>query len=152
MSGVWGYADGMRTARRRRLRRTLKWLSTATSVLLLSVWIASGWDALEGLCGRGSYTAGFVVMFGQADLVLSEVGVHRPRVRVLPLWEFEQAPRWRWGFRLHDDAGYLEKRLEVPLWAPSLLLAAPTAFLWYRDRRPAPGRCPACGYDLTGLA
>ena len=43
----------------------------------------------------------------------------------------------------------------VPLWLPALLIAAPSAWLWWRDRQrwglgPA-GRCAACGYDLTGL-
>ncbi len=38
----------------------------------------------------------------------------------------------------------------VPLWLPFLLISAPTAFLWYRDRRRIPaGHCRRCGYDLT---
>ena len=39
----------------------------------------------------------------------------------------------------------------LPLWIPFVLVAVPTAFLFYRDRRRAgPSRCRACGYDLTG--
>jgi hypothetical protein len=38
----------------------------------------------------------------------------------------------------------------VPIWVPFLAFAGPTVYLWSRDRRPAPGHCPNCGYDLTG--
>jgi hypothetical protein len=38
----------------------------------------------------------------------------------------------------------------IPYWMPFLLLAIPTAILWYRDRRPPVGRCQWCGYDLMG--
>ena len=42
------------------------------------------------------------------------------------------------------------QRVTVPLWIPLVLIAIPTAFLWWREsRRPKPGHCP-CGYDLTG--
>ena len=41
------------------------------------------------------------------------------------------------------------QRVTVPLWLPLVLIAIPTAFLWWRDRPPKPGHCP-CGYDLRG--
>ncbi len=41
------------------------------------------------------------------------------------------------------------QRVTLPLWLLLLLIAIPTAFLWWRDRPPKPGHCP-CGYDLTG--
>jgi hypothetical protein len=38
----------------------------------------------------------------------------------------------------------------LPLWAPLIASAVPTlVFLWLA-RRPGPGLCPSCGYDLTG--
>ncbi len=38
----------------------------------------------------------------------------------------------------------------LPLWTSFLMLAVPTAWLWYRDRRPPRGHCQHCGYNLTG--
>ncbi len=38
----------------------------------------------------------------------------------------------------------------VPIWSFVLLTAMPTAWLFWRDRRRAPGLCVKCGYDLRG--
>jgi hypothetical protein len=38
----------------------------------------------------------------------------------------------------------------VPLWFPLLLIATLTAFAFRRARRPPPGHCRICGYNLTG--
>jgi hypothetical protein len=41
--------------------------------------------------------------------------------------------------------------VELPLWLPLLIVALPTAFMFYRDRnRIPPGHCSTCGYNLTG--
>ena len=37
------------------------------------------------------------------------------------------------------------------MWLPLVLVAVPTAFLWYRDsHRFPPGHSQTCGYNLTG--
>jgi hypothetical protein len=68
-------------------------------------------------------------------------------------------PKWAWGrdkFALDWSPGYWIYRapvrtVSVSLWMLFLLVALPTAYLWYRDRRRFPrGHCQLCGYDLTG--
>jgi hypothetical protein len=42
--------------------------------------------------------------------------------------------------------------IELPLWLPFVVVAIPTVFLFWRDRRRLypPGHCQTCGYNLTG--
>jgi len=55
---------------------------------------------------------------------------------------------WRPVWFLRQTASYL---VVLPLWIPFLLIAAPTALLWWMDRRRIPPHCcQECGYNLTG--
>ena len=57
---------------------------------------------------------------------------------------------WRWWFVVEGDPRN-PFWLIVPLWVPLCLIAAPTAWLWYTDRRAKPWQCRKCRYDLRGL-
>ena len=69
----------------------------------------------------------------------------------------------RWSFTVQASTPSLGWRLRyfltsagewcfvVPLWLPFGILAVPTGYLFWRDRRrPLPGHCGQCGYNLTG--
>ncbi len=45
-----------------------------------------------------------------------------------------------------------EKTVLIPLWMFLVLVFPPALLIWRRSRRPAPGFCKKCGYNLTGLA
>ena len=42
------------------------------------------------------------------------------------------------------------RSIMIPLWLLIVPILIPTAVLWWRDRRPPPGHCQTCGYDLIG--
>jgi hypothetical protein len=59
------------------------------------------------------------------------------------------AGKWRWWpdyFRSATAWG-----AAVPLWPLFLLSILCSAWLWRLDRKPKPGHCPRCGYDLAGI-
>ncbi len=56
-------------------------------------------------------------------------------------------------FRHPHAGGIVGKgaRIDIPLWLPFLIMAIPTAFMFWRDRKRIPaGHCSTCGYNLTG--
>lgn len=40
--------------------------------------------------------------------------------------------------------------IRIPLWLILTVILIPTLFMWNRDRRPPPGHCRYCRYNLTG--
>ena len=68
------------------------------------------------------------------------VSRNKPGLNFWLMWEDE--PR---------NLGLISFIWAVPLWLPLLLIAAPTAYLWYTDRRAKPWQCAKCRYDLRGI-
>ena len=150
-----------------RLRRWLKWVGLAASIVLVVAWLVSlqwgvayhartwglGIDrgeiafAIDGV-GRAFTTS---IEMGRA---LGRRGVQSQwnsavgRWESVPCWELYEPAAHSWN--VAASIGPRGVTVFVAFWIPLALVGVPTAFLWYRDRRPPPGRCQQCGYDLTG--
>lgn len=107
---------------------------------------------------------------GDVFMKISEGGMIWYRKGVLPPnWIFQPEPD---GWGIHQTgyrwASFLEGLrncarlpqwgtyagidfISIPLWLIIATVGPVAAFLWYRGRRrPGPGHCPNCNYDLTG--
>lgn len=69
----------------------------------------------------------------------------------LSLHEQPQPLRDPWYRRLFPRGYSLNQNSGVAMPVYPLAALALGLGMWLRVRRPAPGRCAACGYDLTGL-
>ncbi len=143
-------------------RRRLKWAGTVAAALILSVTVASRWYRF--LCydgwnvGQGSFTVseGLVVgswkQYRDSEVIPT---VHfRWRLSKLDKPQILMTPHWNYtGPRTvpQRNVTFSSYYVRVPLWLPLLLIAAPTAWLWYTDRRAKPWQCATCRYDLRGL-
>lgn len=130
---------------KRRVRKTVKWGGAALTVLLVVVWIGSGWWvwAVEWRPGvwMSAWTGQVSFPF---DLFAS--------VPKNPVFTSERLPQFgfNWWFYFAPGGG------AVPLWCPALLSLLATAAAWRADakymRRARAGLCAGCGYDRAGLA
>ena len=129
-----------------RVRRIAKWAGLVVCVVLMTEWAVNSRYSLK--YARG----GFAVFLGGGQFRLYYTNTHKHRYG--PGFSLDEAPHgstWRLllpEFVHHPTASVTY--IDCPLWIPLLVIALPTVYLFYRDRRPPRGHCQGCGYDLTG--
>ena len=131
-----------------RIRKTIKWGGAAVTVLLVVVWIGSGF----GRFGYIDSARWFIVTRGAVSLFSFE---NRP------LWpgdgkfifEYDPVKLSSWWFST-DKFGYA-LIVTIPLWPFLSAFSLSSAFAWRLDtlarRRAKLNLCAKCGYDRTGL-
>lgn len=139
-----------------RTRRILKWTG-----LVFCILIAVAWEMSVPFLGMRNHLPGYTTGRFEVRLIWGTVRWSdgnfcrlgwtlrkEPNASGVPGWERAGLLWPRIGARPgHWGRGY------IPLWLPFLIVATPTALLWWRDRRPRrypPGHCRFCGYDLAG--
>lgn len=137
-----------------RERRTLKWIGLLLSVMMLGLWVFSVMFISYYVPPSGRST--FAIAFGRTFsrfFMMDTPGFH-----CVPLYADLKAiaasKSWT-EFAYHNLGLGLPKmtgwEIEVPVWLLVVTAGLPTAILWRRDRRrPKPGSCKVCQYDLTG--
>ena len=152
-------AAGRLSSVKRRLLRLGKWAGLVLCVLVAGAWVGSGWCYMSftgqtgaSRCLTVSLTDGRVRIIDSSGMTARAPWYRNWQVQIV---RTAFAPQWRSGFGWSPPTtmpGFVlaTRNLDIPLWAPLLLLAAPTTLLWRRDRRGDPGFC-RCGYDLKGL-
>jgi len=131
-------------------RRILKWTGVVACVLILVAWGTTAHHCIHH-SGRG-WTAGLsegvLILTVPADHFIPHICTKRPDFSVEVLereWLCQTWPSFSY------ETNPVRRTVLIPLWLPFLIVALPTAFLFYRDRKRIPqGHCSTCGYNLTG--
>jgi hypothetical protein len=138
----------MTAVRRRLIRRVLKWGGLGLSLVILGAWTASSfWCFGYELCGPGW---GYRLSISDGHITCGRRLLVATAVPFPPGWYiFHHRLNLKWSATFSFVPAL--QSMSLPLWMPLVLVAVPTAVLWWRDRRRVPpGHCQRCGYDLTG--
>jgi hypothetical protein len=131
--------------RRHACLRPAKWISIGICVLMLFVWcLTLRWE-------YGYAVGPYHVAIGGGSLNIGNLSFHafppRPlRGEFMPDMHAAHEVQWR-SYTWRSGAIWHSR---YPLWFSWPILFYVTLLLWLLDRRPQPGRCSSCGYDLTG--
>ncbi len=148
-----------------RLRRFGKWLGLVVVVLIVGVDVVSVRWTTGGMIWRGTGRGNVLVRIlwlegGQMGLQRLELGFPdanpnsslRTSFFGVTKHEFRHSMRWD---REPPPYGSRGGMVVIPLWAPAMVVAIPSAWLWWRDRpsrrQLLTGHCSTCDYNLAGL-
>jgi len=124
--------------------RRIKWWLVGASVLLTGVWIGSGWG------GVGYESPGLMVGIGTGS-AFTLYGRAAEIAYGPPNGVFFHSSRFYMDHEIEIDWEVNDGKLVIPLWLPLIALAAATFWTWRIAKRPIPGHCPRCHYNLAGL-
>ena len=127
----------------------MKWAGFVASVMLLVVWIGSGWFSA---CWAFPSRLYLEVEYGFMEI---DYTPFRQVAGPPTGWNFDTHPFWL-GWRPSAKGRMDTFMISLPLWIPELCTVILTATAWRLDtlarRRAHAGACRKCGYSLTGLA
>jgi hypothetical protein len=140
-----------------RIRKTIKWGGAVVTVLLVVVWVGSGWWYVGWASGG----------MEEADLAFGRV---RVRLESSPSGTVSFPKGWRmsrlsrripmqWRCEVTSGGAVGRSRIFdvwIPLWIPVCIASALAAVAWRLDtlarRRARLNLCPKCNYDRAGIA
>jgi len=133
-----------RMPRLSRKLRILKWSGVAACLGIAILFALSlRWNVVWG-SSRGQYH--FAVSRGCIFyLYFPGQSTDLPQDFHIVRWRNTRGLRWRPYTSQGTSSFYL-----IPLWMLFVPCLVPTCYLFWRDRRPPPGHCRQCGYNLTG--
>jgi hypothetical protein len=129
-----------------KIRKTIKWGGAAVTVLLVVVWIGSGFRDFGRCTQRGYWVHAGWGTIGVGRLFDGfPQGAWFARSRA-------QGMSW-WYPECSNPIGW---HAQAPVWALVIPVLVLTVTAWVLEgqaaRRRRRGRCPKCNYDRTGLA
>ena len=127
-----------------------RWAGAITLVALLGWSAASHWYSVTWMSKPTPELYQYVVGSGYGIVYVHYV--HTPawiggtaRFHRLPGFR-RHSVSFRWWFRFIDSAPPPFTGIEIPLWAPILVLAVLCGYMWWGRVRRVPGTCSRCGY------
>jgi hypothetical protein len=135
-----------------RIRKTIKWGGAAVTVLLVGVWIGSGWGFRAWHPCRG-----WLVSLGHGEIVIFNLAPRgedlATKYPIDSAWEPFRLALW---FDSFGPTGMFAGQLNVPIWAFVIPPSLATGLAWRLDtlarRRAKLNLCPHCHYDRASLA
>lgn len=131
-----------------------RWVALALAVATLVLLVGSmRWTLTH-------WRSGVIVRIDSGVLRLTTTLVDDPLSRLSPE---RVPPEWQWSRRegplrvewlphtsIWPTGATSWRVVSLPLWIAVVPLAGVTAWAFWRSRRPKPGQCPRCRYDLGG--